>query len=132
MSKISLLYNTLNFNLVQFGIFYELLDVGESMVPYFGCHSAKMFIRGKPIRFVNKIWCLCKSDGYSYPMQIYQGKQLNAINQPLRTRVINDMVFLISSSSNVLYRQFYFDNFLTSDHLMNELAEKSVRATGTI
>ena len=73
MSKISFLYNMLNFNLVQFGIFYELLSVDESMVAYFGCHSAKMFIRGKPICFVYKIWFLCESDGYPYPMQIYQG-----------------------------------------------------------
>ena len=55
MSKIRLLYNMLNFNSVQFSIFYQLLSVDESMVPYFGCHSAKMFIRGKPICFVYKI-----------------------------------------------------------------------------
>ena len=83
------------------------------MVPYFGSRCAKMFIRGKPIRFVYKIWCLCKSDGYSYPMQIYQGTQSSAFN-------------------NALYRQLYLDNFLTSDHLIIELAEKSMRATGTI
>ena len=98
-------------------------------MPYFECHSAKMFIRGKPNRFVYKIWCLCESDGYSYPMQIYQGKQSNAINHPLGTGVINNMVSLISNNSNVLYS---FENFLTSDRLMIELVEKSVRATGTI
>ena len=65
-------------------------------------------------------------------MQIYQGKQSNAINLSLGTRAIINMVSLISSNSNVLYRQLYFDNFLTSDHLITELAEKSVRATGTI
>ena len=43
--KISLLYNMLNFNLVLFGIFCELLSIDELMVPYFECHSAKMFIR---------------------------------------------------------------------------------------
>ena len=132
MSKISFSYNMLNFNLVQFGIFYELLSVDESMVAYFGCHSAKMFIRGKPICFVYKVWCLCESDGYPYPMQIYQGKQSNAISQPLGTHVINNMVSIISSNSNALYRQLYFDNFLTSDHRMIELAKKSVRATGII
>ena len=101
-------------------------------MPYFGCHSAKMFIRGKPIRFVYNIWCLCESGGYPYPMQIYQRKQSNAINQTLGTRVINTMVSLIFRNSDVLYCQLYFDNFLTSDRLMIELAEKSVRATGTI
>ena len=82
---------------------------------YFGCHCAKMFIRVKPIRFVYKIWCRFESDGYQYSMQIYQGKQSNVINQPLETRVINNMASLISSNSNVLYRQLCFDNFLTSD-----------------
>ena len=87
-----------------------------------------MFIRRKPIRFVYKIWCLCESDDHPYPMQICQGKQSNAINQSLG----NSIVPLISSDSNVLYRQLYFDNFLTSDHLIIELAEKSMRATETI
>ena len=91
-----------------------------------------MFIRGKPIRFVYKIWCLCERDGYPYPMQICQGKQSKAINQSFGTLVINNIVFIISSNSNVLYCQLYFDNFLSSDHLIIELAEKSVRATGTI
>ena len=111
MSKISFLRNMLNFNLVQFGIFYKLLSVDESMVPYFGCHSAKMFIGRKPICFVYKIWCLCESGGYPYPMQIYQRKQSNAINQTLGTRVINNMVSLIFSNSNVRYRQLYCDDF---------------------
>ena len=87
-------------------------------------HSANMFIRGKAIRFVYKIWCLCESGGYPYPMQICQGNQSNAINQSLETRVINNIVFLISSNSNVLHRQLYLDNFLTRDHLIIELAEK--------
>ena len=122
----------LNLNLVQFGIFHELLSVDESMVPYFVRHSAKMFIKGKSIRFGYKIWCLCGSDGYSYHMQIYQGKQSNANNQPFGNSVINNMVSINSSNSNVLYHQLYFDNFFSSYHLMNELAEKSMRATGTI
>ena len=52
MSKIEPLYEILNRNLIQFGIFNKLLSVDESMVPYFSRHSAKMFIRGKPIYFV--------------------------------------------------------------------------------
>ena len=132
MSKISPLYNMLNCSLVQFGIFHELLSVDESMVPYFARHSAKMFIKWKPICFGYKIWCLCGSYGYPYHMQIYQGKQSNANDQPLGTRVINNMVSIISSNSNVLYHQLYFDNVFSSCYLMNKLAGKSMRATGTI
>ena len=55
MSKISFLYNMLNCNLVQFGIFHEILSVDESMVTYVGRHIAKVFIKRKPIRFGYKI-----------------------------------------------------------------------------
>ena len=60
MSKRCLLHNMLNFNLVQIGIFYELLSVDESMVSLLWMHSAKMFVRGKPIRFVYKIGACVK------------------------------------------------------------------------
>ena len=50
MSKKAPVYKMLNQNLIQFGIFNKLLSVNKSMVPYFGRHSPKMFIRGKPIR----------------------------------------------------------------------------------
>lgn len=36
----------------------EHLDFDESMIKYFGRHSCKQFIRGKPIRFGYKMWCL--------------------------------------------------------------------------
>ena len=90
-----------------------------------------MFIRGKPFYFGYKIWYSCGSDGYPYHMQIYQRKQSNAIDQPLGTRVINNMVSIISSNSNVLHHQLYFDNFFYDYHLMIEFAEKSIQATGT-
>ena len=64
VAKIAPLYDELNKGLVKFGVFNELLSVDEAMVPYFGRHSAKMFIRGKPIRFGYKIWSLCGEDGY--------------------------------------------------------------------
>ena len=41
-------------NLIQFGVFAEHLSIDEQMVPFFGRHSCKMFIRGKPIRLATK------------------------------------------------------------------------------
>jgi len=91
-------------NLIQLGIFHELLSVDESMVPYFGRHSDKIFIRGKPIYFGYKTWGLCWNDGYSYHLKIYQGKEPTATAQqePLGERVINTMVGIITENSNVL------------------------------
>ncbi|KRX12036.1 PiggyBac transposable element-derived protein 3 [Trichinella nelsoni] len=58
----------------QFGIFHEQLYIDEGMVPYFGHHSCKMFIRGKPIRFGYKIWTMSSTNGYPYALKIYAGR----------------------------------------------------------
>ena len=39
----------------QFGIAHEDLNMDESMVPYYGRHSCKQFIRAKPFRFGYKL-----------------------------------------------------------------------------
>lgn len=49
------------------------LNYEESMVKYFGKYSLKQFIRGKPIRFGYKIWCLKAPDGYLVNFDFYQG-----------------------------------------------------------
>ena len=51
MSKINPIYHTLNSALTHYGIFHTFLSVDDSMVPYYGHHSCKMFIRGKLIHF---------------------------------------------------------------------------------
>ena len=67
--------------------FHSLLSVDESMVPYYDRHSAKMYIRGKPIRFGYNIWSLCGSHGYPYHLKVYQGKEPTQSSSPLGTRV---------------------------------------------
>ena len=49
VAKISPLYDELNKSLIKFGVHNQLLSVDEAMVPYYGRHGAKMFIRGKQI-----------------------------------------------------------------------------------
>ena len=132
MSKVLPLYEMMNENLIQFGVFHNLLSIDESMVPYYGRHSAKMYIKGKPIRLGYKIWCICGNDGFPYHMKIYQGKENNSENLPLGTRVVNSMIDVIISNSDITCHQLYFDNFFTSYRLLSELSEKSVRATGTV
>ena len=53
----------------------EHLCVDESMAPYFGRHGAKQFIRGKPVRFGFKFWCLCNCRGYLIQFEPYQSGQ---------------------------------------------------------
>ena len=54
MAKVAPLYNLLNVKLQSFGVVHEDLSIDESVVPYFGRHSCKQFIRAKPIRFSYK------------------------------------------------------------------------------
>ena len=52
------------------------------MVPYYGHHGTKMFIRRKPIRFGYKIWMFCSSDGYPYQEIIYVAETVD-LQKPL-------------------------------------------------
>ena len=50
------------------------LSVDESMIPYFGRHGCRQFIKGKPIRFGYKAWTMAQKHGYCLQADIYQGK----------------------------------------------------------
>jgi hypothetical protein len=132
VAKVSPLYNVLNDNLVQFGVWHADLSVDESMVPYYGRHGIKMFIKGKPIRFGFKLWVLCGADGFPYCMKIYVGKENGASADPLGTRVIEHMVDVVRAHSSYLYHTFFFDNFFTSVKLLETLTDRGIRATGTV
>ena len=99
VAKVEPLYASLNEQLVQYGVFDNLLSIDESMVPYYGRHSVKMYIKGKPIRFGFKIWSLCGSNGYPYHLKIYQGKEKGRSQSPLGTRVVNSMVNIVERHS---------------------------------
>ena len=58
-TKMRPLLTMLNERFLQYAILDERLCVDESMISYFGRHDAKQFLRGKPIRFGDKMWCLC-------------------------------------------------------------------------
>ncbi|KAL3203159.1 hypothetical protein MRX96_000428 [Rhipicephalus microplus] len=68
MGKLQLFHDEISKFLRQFGVFNESLSIDKSMVPYYGHHSCKMFIRGKPIRFWYKTRMMCSSNGYPYAM----------------------------------------------------------------
>ena len=73
LAKIQPLQNRVNASLQQFGVFAKDLAIDKQMVSYFGTYFAKMFIRGKPIRFGYKNWVLASSDGYPYKSETYTG-----------------------------------------------------------
>ena len=72
--KIRPLLNSLNENFKKHGGLDEHLSIDESMIPYYGKHYAKQYIKGKPIRFGFKNWALCSTNGYMISFEIYTGK----------------------------------------------------------
>ena len=58
-------------------------------------HSTKMFMKGKPIKFGYKFWCLCSDDGYLYNFAPYLGKENEPNNEPLGIRVIKNLTSII-------------------------------------
>jgi len=133
VAKVSPVYDRINENLLQFGVFHKNLSADESMVPYFGRFGAKMYIKGKPIRYGYKIWCLCGTDGFPYHLQIYTGKTADGkTSVPLGSRVINDLIDRVKPHTDLLCHAFYFDNFFTSYSLLKELSSRQIKAVGTV
>ena len=129
VAKLLPVYDRLNKALTQFGVFDQKLSIDESMVPYYGHHGAKMFIRGKPIRFGYKLWMLCSADGFPYRAEIYCGKTDRPQNRSLGEHVILSMLDVVPVKTQ---HELYFDNFFTSYSLMLQLREMQMKATGTV
>ena len=107
LTKVLPICDLLNVTMKRFGILLKILSVDESMVPWFGRLSCKQFFRGKPIRFVFKLWVISSSAGVPYHVSIYEGNEDGANNEPLGSRVVEQTVdACIFSNQNE-----FFDNF---------------------
>lgn len=129
LAKVRPYLNILNKNFMQFDVFATNLSIDEQMIPYFGKHSSKMFIKGKPVRFGYKVWCLCSSNGYLFQCDIYTGKSNEKGDLGLGGDVIMKLLKVVENAHNHVV---YFDNFFTSHSLMSELSRMGFCATGTI
>ncbi|XP_031343006.1 piggyBac transposable element-derived protein 2-like [Photinus pyralis] len=136
MYKVRPLMNLLNNKFQQFGIFHECLSIDEAMVRYFGHHSAKQFIKGKPVRFGYKDWMLCSSSGYCYAFDTYCGAkptnsevEIPRSTLPLGSQVVIDLLKVLKEPTDHIV---FFDNYFTSYDLLTTLRGNGVRATGTV
>ncbi|XP_049942888.1 piggyBac transposable element-derived protein 2-like [Schistocerca serialis cubense] len=100
------------------------------MVYYYRKHSAKMFLREKPIKVGYKIWCLTSSNGFLYNFSPYCGKTDNK-QETLGARVINELTSMIPESEYPNCKLF-FDNFFTSVDTLITLGKSKMKAAGTI
>lgn len=113
------------------------LNYDESMVKYFGKHSCKQFIRGKPIRFGYKIWCLNTPDGYLINFDFYQGisPKRKVLYENMFGKCTAPFIKMLEEfpkeKKNLPYR-FYFDNLFTGLNLLKFLKINGYHGTGTI
>lgn len=130
-AKVRPLIDLVNCKFIQFGIFHHSLSIDEQMVGYYGKHSCKMFIYGKPTKFGFKNWVLAGSTGYVYCFDPYQGKKTGVChkNLGLGGSVVMNLLKKVENPQN---HEIYFDNFFSSIPLMMKLAEKGYFAAGTV
>lgn len=113
------------------------ISYDESMVKYYGKHSCKQFIRGKPIRFGFKMWCLNSKDGYLINFDLYQGKnpRANTTDEILYGKCSAPLKMMIREMPENIRKlpfKIYFDNLFTSVHLLKDLKNEGYWCTGTM
>jgi len=113
------------------------LSYDESMIEYFGKHGCKQHIKGKPIRFGFKVWCVNTVSGYLVNFDIYQGKSLNMPTEYdfLFGKSAAPLIKLIDEfpiEENKLPFRFYFDNLFTNVYLLKYLQGMGYSGIGTI
>ncbi|KAG8233304.1 hypothetical protein J437_LFUL012918 [Ladona fulva] len=106
-------------------------SVDESIIPYYGRHGAKQFIRGKPIRFGFKLWCLAESNGYLIQAEPYAGSCTRLQKTTLGLGG-DTVVGLLEKGKIKKGARLFFDNFFTSERLLECLREKGVGGSGTL
>ena len=118
------------FNFKQSGSFSNH-SVHESIIPYYGKHGTKQFIRGKLIRFGFKLWSITSSEGYFLHAEPFCGVDTDLPDTGLGQGA--DVVLgliekcKVKAGSNVT-----FDNLFTSLPLLDELTELGIGALGTL
>lgn len=110
---------------------HETYSVDECMIPYYGRHSSKQFIRGKPIRYGFKIWSMCTADGAGVHFEPYCGRSTNITDIGLGQgpNVVMDLIQKTNLSPG---SEIFFDNLFTSFPLLNKMSEMGIAGTGTV
>lgn len=101
----------------------------EVMIPYNGKHSAKQFIKGKPIRSGYKLMCLNMTLRYLIQCQLYAGK---CSIQPDIGHSASALIELLDSLPKDARLQVTCDNFFTSLPLLQALGEKGLIGIGSL
>lgn len=130
-AKVRPLFDKLNKIFLEHAPLEERLSLDESMVPYFGRHGAKQFIKGKPIRYGYKVWSLCNPAGYLIQFHPYQGKENDRPHMELGLGG-SVVMTLVSKLPNNKSFKIYSDRYFSSLKLVQHLQNIGYGYTGTI
>ena len=107
LAKVGSFYKMMNERFLKSFQLEENLCVDEAMIPYYGKHSAKLYTKGKPIKFGYKPWCL----DYLVQCEPYSGKSQTVLALGLGGSVVTKLMKLLPEN---LSFQVTFDNlFIT-------------------
>ena len=106
-------------------------SMDKSMIPYYGKHGTKQFIRGKPIRFGFKLWCLTSTKGYLFHAEPYCGSDTKLKDTGLGqgADVVLGQIEKCNLSSGCTLT---FDNLFTSLPLLDELSKRGIGGLETL
>lgn len=106
-------------------------SVDEVMVPYYGRHSSKQYIHGKPIRYGFKVWAICTADGCGVWFEPYCGRH-TLIQDDGFGQGPNVVLDLVQKVGLLPGSEVFFDNLFTSFPLLEKLSEMGLAGTGTV
>lgn len=129
MWKLRPLMDKLRANFIKNFVPEQHLNFDESIVKYFGRHPSKLFIRGKPIRFGYKVWCLNAVSEYLVNFDVYQGNNPrgNTFYENGFGKCVAPLINMIDDFSpdvSKLPFRFYFDNLFTGFNILHYLKQR--------
>ena len=129
-AKVAPIASMLRSNFQKYSVPQQNVSIDEAMIKYYGRHGCKQYIRGKPIRFGYKAWCLNLVSGYLIDFDFYQGKSstLPVTSLGVGGSVIKNLVSRLPGRG---YHVFC-DRFFTSLKLVEEMGVEGIGITGTI
>ncbi|KAF2890953.1 hypothetical protein ILUMI_15220 [Ignelater luminosus] len=111
MAKVRPLIVALNRLFMDYAPIEQSTSIDESMIPCFGRHGCKQFIRGKPIRFGFKSWVMATRLGYCLQFNLYQGRRGNDKQDcGLGESVVYNFADVLQTHFENLKFPLFFDN----------------------
>nr|XP_023022544.1 piggyBac transposable element-derived protein 4-like [Leptinotarsa decemlineata] len=126
--KIRPFLSSLQTNFLKYFRPSEFIAIDESMIKFKGRSSLKQYLPKKPIKRGYKVWVLADKSGYCYKFEIYTGKTGNSSEKALGVKVVTTLCKGLENKGHKLF----FDNYLSSVELMEDLKKLKIFACATI